>query len=286
MSTPRLAFPALLLGAACIAFAGIFVRLSDVGPVATGFWRMLLATPILWLLSLRSPAPPLSRKQYASIALVGLFFALDLSIWHLALHITTVANATLLGNCVPVFCVPIIGWFIWKEPISRDFYLSFAITVLGVLLLTGENFSVAPDRFRGDLLASLAAVFYCGYLLTIKLVRQQVPVMRLMALSGAAASVVLLGIALARGEVIMPTSSHAWAVLIALALLTQVGGQTLIAYGLGHVAAHVSALALMFQPLVSAIAAWAIFGEAVSWLQFGGAMVIVAGVWLAKARSD
>ena len=43
-----LALAALLAGAAAIAFAPIFVRTSEVGPVATAFWRVLLALPILW----------------------------------------------------------------------------------------------------------------------------------------------------------------------------------------------------------------------------------------------
>ncbi|MDN3577066.1 DMT family transporter [Chitinimonas viridis] len=285
MSPTRFAFPALLAGAACIGFAGIFVRLSDIGPVATGFWRLLLATPVLWLLSLHTPAPPINRRRALALLAIGAFFALDLTVWHLSLHITTVANATLLTNCVPVFCVPLVGWLIWKEPIAAGFSLSFIVTLVGVLLLTGENFALAPTRFRGDLLATLAAVFYCGYLLVLKLVRQDMPVMRLMAISSAISAMVMLAIALFRGEAIWPSGWHAWSVLVALALITQVGGQSLIAYGLGHLPTHVSALGLMFQPLVATLAAWLLFAEAISPLQVSGAVVIVLGVWLAKRQT-
>lgn len=281
MQPARFAFPALLLGAACIGFAGIFVRLSEVGPVATGFWRMLLATPILWLMSLHGPAPS-GPRRHGGIALTALFFALDLTVWHLSLHITTVANATLLTNCIPVFCVPLLGWLLWKEAISPSFALSFAITLLGVVLLTGENFALAPQRFAGDLLATLAAAFYCGYLLTLKSVRRDVPVARLMAQSSALSALIMLAIAAARGEVLVPAGLDAWLVLIGLALVTQVGGQTLIAYGIGHVSAHVAALGLMCQPAVATLAAWLLFGERVTPLQFGGAGLILAGIWLAK----
>ena len=40
-------FIALLTGATCTGFSGIFVRLADVGPAAAGFWRMLFAVPVL-----------------------------------------------------------------------------------------------------------------------------------------------------------------------------------------------------------------------------------------------
>jgi Putative transposase of IS4/5 family (DUF4096) len=42
-----LALAALLAGAAGIGFAAIFVKTSAVRPVATTFWRVLLALPIL-----------------------------------------------------------------------------------------------------------------------------------------------------------------------------------------------------------------------------------------------
>jgi hypothetical protein len=45
----RLALPALLVGGIAIGFSPIFVRLSELGPIATGFYRLLLALPLLWL---------------------------------------------------------------------------------------------------------------------------------------------------------------------------------------------------------------------------------------------
>ncbi len=51
MTTPFAgrAFLCLLAGGVCIAFAPIFVRLSDTGPVASAFWRTALAVPFLWI---------------------------------------------------------------------------------------------------------------------------------------------------------------------------------------------------------------------------------------------
>ncbi len=46
---PRLAFPALLVGGIAIGFSPLFVRLSELGPVATGFYRLFLALPLLCL---------------------------------------------------------------------------------------------------------------------------------------------------------------------------------------------------------------------------------------------
>lgn len=61
-SRKSLAFAALLLGAAAIAFAPIFVRLSDTGPTASAFWRVALATAPLWIWACISPRAERTRS--------------------------------------------------------------------------------------------------------------------------------------------------------------------------------------------------------------------------------
>src|SRR5438046_897528 len=43
-----LGFAALLLGGAALGLSPIFVRLSDVGPTASAFWRLAVGLPMLW----------------------------------------------------------------------------------------------------------------------------------------------------------------------------------------------------------------------------------------------
>ena len=106
---PRLAFIALLAGAIGIAFAPIFVRLSEVGPSATAFYRLFLALPILWLWmtmegrKTAAPTPPVNARDYWQLLIAGLFFAADLAIWHWSIKFTSVANATLFANFAPIF---------------------------------------------------------------------------------------------------------------------------------------------------------------------------------------
>ncbi len=54
---PSGSFLALLGGAVAIGFAPIFVRLSEAGPVATAFWRLALALPVLWTLAALADDP-------------------------------------------------------------------------------------------------------------------------------------------------------------------------------------------------------------------------------------
>ena len=111
---PVLAFCALLLGGAAIGFAGIMMRLSDVNPVASAFWRMALAAPMLWVwawASARGDRAAGLRTDYSTVLLLaGFFFAADMGIWHVSLHFTTVANATLLPNMAPL-CIAAWLWY-------------------------------------------------------------------------------------------------------------------------------------------------------------------------------
>ena len=90
----RLALAALVFGALAIGAAPIFVRLSQTGPAATGFWRLTFALPILVGMSLRREGG-VGRATPANLA-AGLMFALDLACWHYGIRFTSVANATVL----------------------------------------------------------------------------------------------------------------------------------------------------------------------------------------------
>jgi len=135
----RFALAALLLGGAAIGGSPIFVRLSEVGPMATAFWRVALALIPIFIVSLmkkeRGPKPQ-NLSDYGMLVLPGVMLALDLGAWHLSLTMTSVANATLLANLAPVF-VTLIAFLFFSAQISRIFILGLAVALCGVVILKG-----------------------------------------------------------------------------------------------------------------------------------------------------
>src|SRR5262252_3120513 len=91
------AFPALLIGSTLLAFGPWLVRLSGVGPVAAGFWRLAIALPFLFVIAaMTGQAVHWPGRRLAGIAIVaGFFFAADLAAWHVGIHLTKLGNATL-----------------------------------------------------------------------------------------------------------------------------------------------------------------------------------------------
>lgn len=275
---------ALVLGAIAIGFAPIFVRLSEVGPVATAFYRLSLSLPVFALMAARSGLPA-GRRGWAGCGLAGLFFAGDLSVWHVGILLTSVANASLFTNLAPVF-VTLGLWLVWGQRPSGRFLLALAVSLAGAVLLVGGSLQFSASRLAGDGLSMLSGAFYGAYILTVGRSRAGLSTAVLMFWSGLVASAVLLPVALALGEQVLPHTAYGWAVVLGLALISQVAGQGLIAWGLAHVPATLGSLILLLQPAVAALVAWGLFGEALHGVELAGAAVVLAGIHIArKARS-
>ena len=287
----RAAFLCLLAGGCCIAFAPIFVRLSDTGPVASAFWRVALATPLLWMWAMRTPVTPaaaaaaMGRGPIWALLFAGIFFALDLGVWHWSIVWTSVANSTLLANLAPIF-VTLAGWLFWKQRVTRTFLVGMTVAIAGMFVLVGPNFGVGGTRLLGDALGALTGAFYAGYMLAIKAARDaRISTARLMAWSTTITAIALLPVALLSPQPMLPGGPAGWLPLLGLALVSQSLGQGLIAYAFAHLPASLSSVSLLIQPVVAALAAWAIFGEAVGAAQLLGGAIVLSGIWLAKKGS-
>ena len=287
-SSHFLSFVALLAGGIAIGFAGIFMRLSDVSPLASAFWRMALAAPVLWVwaLSVQQRDIAEGKSILFSVALqwAGIWFAGDMAIWHLSLHFTTVSNATLLSNFAPIFIAAWM-WFAYRSRFQPIFLIGMVIALVGAILLVGTpSVSAVPadHKLLGDGLGLFSAVFYAAYQLTIKDARNRYSTARLMAWSTTITGLVLLPIALLSPGVFLPTAMIKWWPLFGLALIAQIGGQTVIAYASANLSASLLSVSLLIQPLTATIAAWVLFHESIGPLQMGGGLLVLWGIYLAK----
>lgn len=289
---PTFAFLCLLAGGIAIGFAGIFMRLSDVGPVASAFWRMALAAPVLWIWALsvrkRDQADGKRTDFSKALALAGIYFAGDMGIWHLSLHYTTVSNATLLSNFAPIF-IALWMWWAYKTRFARVFVIGMVIALVGAVLLVGPNAaganSLGGNKLLGDGLGLTTAIFYAAYQLVVKDARSAYSTARLMAWSTTVTALALLPFALSSSAAFWPASTSGWLPLLGLALFAQIGGQTVIAYASAHLPASLSSVSLLIQPLTATIAAWILFHEVIGPLQMAGGALLLWGIYLSKRGS-
>jgi drug/metabolite transporter (DMT)-like permease len=282
----RYALPLLLLGAVFIACSPIFVRLSELGPIATAVHRVLLALPVLFLLQRLSPktqTEPTPRKasDWGLLALAGFMFAGDLATWHWSVGMTTVANATLLANFAPIF-VALFSWLVFKERFTRLFVAGLALAMIGAITLMGASLNVGTTTLMGDLVALSCGGFYAGYILSIASLRSRFDTTTVMLWTSLGTFLFLLPLCWIQGESLIAPTLYGWLILVGLAVISHAGGQSLIAFSLAHLPASFSSVALLTQPVVAAILAVLILGEVpLVWQAIGG-VVVLFGIWLAK----
>jgi drug/metabolite transporter (DMT)-like permease len=112
--------------------------------------------------------------------------------------------------------------------------------------------------------------------------RQQFSTVDLMFWSTLACAVVLLPVTLLTGEVFWPQSARGWAMLLGMALVSQVAGQGLIAWGMAHLPASFSSVSLLVQPVAAAILAWLLLAEPFGALQALGGAIVLAGILICR----
>jgi drug/metabolite transporter (DMT)-like permease len=281
-----LAVGALVLGAIAMGASVLFVRWADVGPYASAFWRVFLALPFLWTWMRweKRPANAPRASIDRAVILAGLFFTGDLFFWHLSILGTTVANATFLATTAPIW-VALGAWLVLSEQVGTRALIGLALCIMGGFALVGESYSLVPQRLMGDLYGLATAVFFGAYILAVRTGRARHGAAALMFWSTAITSVCLFVIAYLFEPRIVPQSMAGAAALLALALVSQVGGQGLVAVALGTLPATFSALVIFLEAIAAASFGWLLLNEPLGLVQALGGVLILFGIWIARPRA-
>lgn len=274
-------FILLIILAICfLATGGIFVKLSKLPPVNTGFYRVLLSIPIL-LPFVYKKAGTVSKKNVKMIFIAGIFLGMDLILWNISFHMTTVANSNLLANLVPFTIIP-VSYFVFKEKIPPKFFIGLAVTIIGIIVLMFGKLQPSVDNFQGDLLAFLTSIFYALFLLTVYKVRDEVCATLIMFIS-AFGSCITLFIAMTVMEgFYIPKNLNELYPLIGLALISQILGQGILSFALGKVKASLSSVLVLAQPVIAAIYSFIIFSEKLSIIEILGIFITLLGIYFTK----
>jgi drug/metabolite transporter (DMT)-like permease len=279
------AVAALIAGAVAMGASVLFVRWADVGPHASAFWRVFLALPFLWAWMRleargRRHKPALDRP----VLLAGVFFTGDLFFWHLAILGTTVANATFLATTAPIW-VALGAWLVLGEAVGARILIGLALCIGGGLALVGESYGFVPQRLTGDLYGIATALFFGCYVLAVRAGRARHGAAALMFSSTAITAACLFGIALAFDPRILPQSLAGAGALVALALISQVGGQGLVAVALGTLPATFSSLVIFLEAIAAAAFGWLLLNEPLGIVQALGGVLILVGIVVARPRA-
>lgn len=274
------------LGSTLIGASAIFVRLSDLGPLTTGFYRMLFALPLLALWMgwerkeglLQSTFP---RKGGLILFAAGVFFAFDLALWNWSIDQTTIVNSTLFNNTA-VFFVPLIMWALVGERQTQRFIISGITGFVGCLFLVGESISVSLTNLFGDIVAIASGVMVALYLIVLKRIRGEITTGFLMFWSCIFCLLFLTFFSVFSGESFWPLTFKDIISIFGQAVLVHTIGQGLMAYSLGKIPASYAALILLLAPLTAAVLGWIVYAEALSSIKILGMILIMGSIIVAR----
>ncbi|WP_338885866.1 DMT family transporter [Xenorhabdus sp. TH1] len=272
----------VILSISFLALGGIFVKISELGPVNTGLYRVLLSIPILlpFIISDKEKAK-ISLKEIFIILFSGIFLGFDLLLWNISFYHTTVANANLLANLVPFTIIP-ISFFIYKEKVPSGFLFGVIITIVGVfLLIKGKDFNNGYSLF-GDSLAFATSIFYGLFLSIVYKMRDKVNAIVIMFYSAFGTLLVLFPAAFIIEGISIPKGYSEWWPLILLALFSQILGQGGLSYCLGKITSLLASVLVLTQPVISAIYAYFIFNERISLIEIIAMFIVLFGVFWSK----
>lgn len=307
----------MLAGAALISTSAVFVRWAHVAPTVSAFWRMALGAamllPLVWLARRAAVAPRLGRaapapgeasmardraapivaivpgmRRLALLAVAAFFFALDLSLWHRSILYVGPGLATLLAN-FQVFILAAVGVAVLRERVNLRFWLAVGLSVLGLWLLVGANWSVFDARYRAGVWLGLGtACAYAGYLLSMRRAQRGAQALlpeAALAWSCALCAVILAAQVLAEGASFALPDAETIAAMLAYAAIAQVFGWVLIVRAMPHLPASMVGLLLLMQPSLAFVWDVVLFARPMTGTDSAGVALSLAGIFLGTSRN-
>ncbi len=277
-------FAALVAGAVAMGVSPIFVRLADVGPFSSAFWRVALALPLLyaWMRLAEAREPSAERFSRAAI-LSGLAFAGDLFFWHLSIVKTSVANATFFATTAPIWVV-LFGWLFLRQTVTGGVLAGLGLCLTGGAALLAQSLHLRPAGALGDVFGIATGVFFGLYFLAIQAARRKASAGRVTFEATLITAAILFVVAIVAERSILPHSAKGIAALLAMAWISHTGGQGLLSVALGRLPAAFSSLVIFLEAIAAAGFAYLILGEPVSAVQALGGLAILIGIFVARPR--
>jgi drug/metabolite transporter (DMT)-like permease len=272
---------AILSGATLLGFSAIFVKWAVAGgatALTVGFYRMLVALPGAWLLARRSGSLGAARGRSWALA-AGVAFFLDLALWHVAMHETSAANATLLvGGLSPIW-VALFSFFVVGRRVGPLGWLGQLAGLSGALVLALAR-GARSGGGGGEAVAIGASFCYAAFTLALSRARATLNAPQAlfwMSLSCLACFAVTASLA---GHPFSGYGGGAWWSLVGLGVVVQLIAWWLGSWGLGHVEPAVAALALQMQQVATLfLAAW-LLAEPLRPLGLLGGALLCSGIVL------
>jgi drug/metabolite transporter (DMT)-like permease len=276
---------ALAIGIIVIAAASILIRMaqaSEVPSLVIAAVRLGISATILSVIvAFKHQSFPqgVTRKQAALAVISGACLALHFATWIQSLEYTSVASSAALVTTNPLW-VGIVAWLLFGEKLNRWRVMGMFMTIVGSLAiaLSDSQTQQGSNPMLGNALAIIGAMSGSAYFLVGRGLRNQLPLLHYVWMTYGSSAIVLLIAALSTGYTALDYPTEVWLVLLGLAVGPQLIGHTTINFAMRHFSALLVTIAILGEPVGSAILAFVLFNEAVAPLQLVGFIGLLIGI--------
>lgn len=266
---------------------GLFVRNVNLNSIEIAFFRALLGSGFLILISLIKREKfnkKILKENLKLLLLSGLGLGINWIMLFQAMKYTTISNATLSYYFAPVFLV-IFSSILLKENISMKniVYLSFAILGLFLIMNAGSSDSIHGfNHIKGILYGLAGAVLYAIIVLLNKYIKD---------LSGFQSTLIQLSVATLvlmplviriGGDNIKAMNSMNWTFMIILGVVHTGIAYLLYFPSIKDVASKSIAMLSYLDPIVAILVSFLILGESMGALQLLGGVLILYSAYMSE----
>lgn len=282
MSPGRLrAVDVVLLGVGVVGVSlsgPLIAAMAAVPALAIAFWRMAVATAVTAPVGLARTGAMrrLDRGDLWLIAGAGLALAAHFALWVTSLKLTSVASSTALV-CLQAGWVVLFTWIGGQRP-ERRTLIGLGTCLVGVLVVTGVDFSVSAKDLLGDLLALLGGVGSALYMIVGGRVRQRTDTTVYTLLCYGVCSLLLVTVCVAGSVPLTGFSREDWVQLGALAVASQLLGHSVFNHLLATVSPTVVSLVILLEVPGAALLAGIFLGQSPPAGVYAGLVVLLAGL--------
>ncbi len=278
----------LLLGVLIVSTSAVMIKGAiELGthPLTIAAGRLafaaLILTPIAWG-HVGSELRSIARRDWLWGLLAGGFLAIHFAAWVTSLAYTSVASSTALVATNPIF-VALASVLIFRERLRWTVWSGVLLTVLGAVLIAFSDHGGGSglNPLLGDLLALLGAVCASGYFLVGRSLRTHMSTLAYIWLVYSSAAVILLGWMALAGYSLWGLPPVVYLLLLGLAVGPQLLGHTSFNWALRYLSATFITVAILGEPIGSAVLAYMLLQQDVQPLQLVGGGVLLAGIAVA-----
>ena len=281
----RLLDPKLMLIVSMFIFGtiGLFVRNIPVSSGELALYRAVLAALLIaCYLMLSKQSIPFGeiKKELPLLLLSGIAMAFNWILLFQAYKYTTVSVATLSYYFAPVI-VTVACPILFKEKMGAKQWICFAMSTLGIVLITGiGDLSGGSNHFIGILFGLGAACLYATVILLNKFIKKVQGIHRTFLQFIAAIIVLIPYVSLTSGFTLGTLNAKGWVFLLIVGLIHT--GVTYCMYfsSLKELPGQKAAILSYIDPLVAVLCSVLILGEAMSLMQLiGGLLILGFTLW-------